>query len=85
MPAPRINLGDCLYRNCMQYVYFFPYTGLIVGNFPFRFSNVLNLKESSTLLLSETRLHGKQDKPEGSKHMKNGKETESKQSGRKFS
>jgi hypothetical protein len=45
---------------------------------------MLNLKESSTLLLSATRLHGKQDKPEGSKHVKNQKETESKQSGRKF-
>jgi hypothetical protein len=40
---------------------------------------VLNLKESSTLLLSETWLHGKQDKPEGSKHVKNEKETESTQ------
>ena len=47
--------------------------------FLFRFSNVLNLKESSTLLLSETRLHGKQDKPEGSRHVKSEKETENKQ------
>ena len=45
----------------------------------FPISNVLNLKESSTLLLSATRLHGKQDKPEGSEHMKDEKETENKQ------
>ena len=31
------------------------------------------------MLLSETRLHGKQDKPEGSKHVKNERETENKQ------
>jgi hypothetical protein len=31
---------------------------------------MLNLKESSILLLSATRLHVKQDKPEGSKHVK---------------
>jgi hypothetical protein len=29
--------------------------------------------------LSATRLHGKHDKPEGSKHVKNEKETENKQ------
>jgi hypothetical protein len=34
--------------------------------------------------LSATRLHGKQDKPEGFEHMKDEKETENKQSGRKF-
>jgi hypothetical protein len=45
---------------------------------------VLNLPESSTLLLSETRLHGKQDKPEGPKHVKNEKGTENEQSRRKF-
>ena len=58
---------------------FFMYTGLIVGSFPFQFSNVLNLKESLTQLLSETRLHGQQDKPEGSKNVKNENEPENKQ------
>jgi hypothetical protein len=32
--------------------------------------------------LSATRLHGKQDKPEGFEHMKNKKESENKQSGK---
>ena len=36
--------------------------------------------KSSTLLLSATRLHGKQDKPEGFEHMNDEKETGSKQS-----
>jgi len=70
MPAPRMNLGDCLYRDCMQYVYFFSIPVWLLDIFFFRFSSVLNLTESSTLLLSETRLHGKQDKPEGSEHVK---------------
>ena len=30
MPAPRINLGDCLYQNCMQSVYFFRVTGFLL-------------------------------------------------------
>ena len=60
-------------------VFIFSVCRFVCLKFSFRFSNVLNLKESSTLLLSATRLHGKQDKLEGSEHMKDEKETENKQ------
>ena len=53
---------------------FFQFTGCLVNIIPFRFSNVLNLPESSTLLLSADRLHGKQDKPVGTKHVKHEEE-----------
>ena len=49
---------------------FFQFTGCLVNVFSFRFSNVPNLPESSTMLLSADRLHGKQDKPVGIKHVK---------------
>ena len=54
-------------------LFIFSFYRLLVNVFPFRFSNVLNLPESSTLLLSATRLHGKQDKPVGIKHVNHGK------------
>ena len=69
MSEPQMNLGDYPNLSCMQHVYFFQFTGCLVNIFSFRFSSVLNLPESSTLLLSANRLHGKQDKPVGDKHM----------------
>ena len=63
----------------MQCVCFFSIPVWLLDIFFFRYSSVLNLPESSTLLLSETRLHGKQDKPEGSRHVKNEKEAENRQ------
>ena len=60
LPLPKLHV-ICL---------FFQFTGCLANIFSFRFSNVLNLPESSTMLLSADRLHGKQDKPVGTKHMK---------------
>ena len=69
MPTPRMNIGDCLYQKLHVMCLFFQFTGCLVNIFSFRFSNVLNLPESSTLLLSANLLHGKQDKPVGIKYV----------------
>ena len=68
MPAPSIESRGLPLPKIACNMFIFSVTGWLQNIFSFRFSNVLNLPESSTLLLSETRLHGKQDKPVGTKH-----------------